>query len=376
MPPPPQRLSYYSYDSLGNPWLSGGGALRDFEVLRRQRDAWGGITVWTGKYPGFKAGERSGIRFRGIGFGGSYLVSRLSYTLFANLRVLFDRAGAIGNSISAYAPLLGGLLRPDRFFLVAHHYVGARSREKYSAMGAAAWLCEWLLFRFCRRLIVSNGMVAARARAMNPSVKVLQSQNGFDPGLLQVTPEEGSPPFILFLGRFDIYMKGLDLLIKAFCGLPREKAAGVSLVLAGAASPQALAAVEKLLPPAERSRISLVPNLPDGEKRELLRTCLFFCSPSRFEGWGIAALEANAAGKPVLVSRADGFLDSIKEGYSGLMVPVEDEAALVAGLERLIRDGALRNELGANARQWASRFTWDEIASREAKWLSTVLGAG
>lgn len=367
MLPRPKRLSFYSYDSLGNPWLSGGGALRDFEILRRQKQAWSGITVWTGTYPGFKEGDRSGIRYRGLGFGRSYLVSRLSYTLFANLRVLCDRAGAIGNSISAYAPLLGGLLRPDRFFLVAHHYVGARSREKYSAMGAVAWLCEWALFRFCRRLIVSNGKVAARAQAMNPSIRVLQSQNGFDPGLLEVTPEEASPPFILFLGRFDIYMKGLDLLIRAFGKLSAD--AGVGLVLAGAASEKALAAVESLIPPGSGGCIRLVPNVPEPEKRELLRTCLFFCSPSRFEGWGIAALEANAAGKPVLVSRADGFLDSIKEGFSGLMVPVEDEAALVVGLENLIRDGALRKELGRNAKAWATRFTWEEIADREAKWL-------
>ncbi|MDB5105069.1 MAG: glycosyl transferase group 1 [Fibrobacteres bacterium] len=363
------RLSYYSYDSQGNPWLSGGGALRDFEILKRQRDSWSGIVVWTGRYPGFRDGERDGILFRGLGSGRSYLISRLSFTLLANLRLLFDRADALGNSVSAYAPMLAGLLRPGRFYLVAHHYVGAHSRKKYSLMGMGAWLCEWMLFRFSRRLIVSNAKVAARAKAMNPRIKVLQSQNGFDPGLMQVTPEEASPPFILFLGRFDIYMKGLDLLVAAFAGLDPSVRGDTILVLAGAASPEALAAVRKLVPRDLEERIRLAPNVPDAEKREMLRTCLFFCSPSRFEGWGIAALEANASGKAVLVTRADGFLDSIKEGYSGLMVPVADGQALVVSLGRLIEDGALRRELGRNARQWASRFTWDGIAARERAWL-------
>ncbi len=369
MRPHPKSLSYYSYDSLGNPWLSGGGALRDFEILKRQRGDWSGIVIWTGRYPGFKDGEREGIRFRGLGFGRSYLVSRLSYTVLANLRLLRDRADVIGNSISAYAPMLAGLLRPQRFYLVAHHYAGAHSKEKYSLMGSAAWLCEWLLFRFCRRLIVSNGKVAERARAMNPRIRVLQSQNGFDPGLMQVTPGSASPPFILFLGRFDIYMKGLDLLVSAFAKLDPAVRGATRLVLAGAASPEAEAAVRKLVPAALADGIGFAPNVSDAEKRELLRTCLFFCSPSRFEGWGIAALEANASGKPVLVTRADGFLDSIKEGFSGLMVPVEDEAALVAGLGRLIGDEDLRRELGRNARDWAARFSWDGIAAREKAWL-------
>jgi glycosyltransferase involved in cell wall biosynthesis len=369
-----RRLSYYSYDSLGNPWLSGGGALRDYEILKRQREGWESITVWTGRYPGFRESEKDGIRYRGLGFGGGgYLVSRLAFTLSANLRVLTDRAEAIGNSISAYAPLLAGLLRGGRFFLVAHHYVGERSKEKYSLMGRFAWLSEWLLFRFCRALIVSNAKVAARAREMNPRVRVLQSQNGFDDRLLQAPPEEALPAFILFLGRFDIYMKGLDRLVAAYGKLKPESRARARLVLAGAASPKALAAVEKLAAEGERDRIDLIPNVPEERKRELLRTCLFFCSPSRFEGWGIAALEANASGKPVLVTRADGFLDSIKDGYSGLMIDVDDAQALVDGLERLIADADLRRKMGSDAREWASRFTWESIAKREREWLEANL---
>ncbi|MDQ3001526.1 MAG: glycosyltransferase family 4 protein [Fibrobacterota bacterium] len=369
-----RKLSYYSYDSLGNPWLSGGGALRDFEILKRQRDFWSDIVIWTGNHRGFRAGEREGVRFRALGFGRSYLLSRLSFTLFANLRILFDRADALGNSLSAYAPMLAGLLRPGRFFMVAHHYAGSHSREKYSLLGVAAWMCEWLLYRFCRRMIVSNGKVAERIRAMNPRVEVLQSQNGFDSGLMQVTPGEAAPPFILFLGRFDIYMKGLDLLVSAFSALDPAVRGETRLVVAGAASPEALAAVAKLVGPELADKVRLAPNVSDAEKRELLRTCLFFCSPSRFEGWGIAALEANASGKPVLVTRADGFLDSIKDGYSGIMVPVDDGPALIAGMESLIRDDSLRRDLGANAREWASRFTWEGVAARERDWLGRVLG--
>jgi glycosyltransferase involved in cell wall biosynthesis len=366
---PNQRLSYYSYDSLGNSWLSGGGALRDFEILKRQKSVWSGITVWVGAYPGFKDGVREGINYRGLGFGKSYLVSRLSFTLLANVKILFDTAGTIGNSLSAYAPILFGLFRGRRFFFVAHHYVGDRSQEKYSILGSVAWFSEWLMYKFCQRLIVSNTQVAERARSLNSQVDILKSQNGFDLALLEIKSEEAHPPFILFLGRFDIYMKGLDHLVEAYGNLKPELRQRVRLVLAGAASPKALAEMEKLVNTKPGIKIELIPNVPEEKKRELLRTCLFFCSPSRFEGWGIAALEANASGKAVLVTRADGFLDSIKEGYSGLMVALNDVQALTRGMEKLIEDLELRRLLESNARPWATQFTWDSIAEREGAWL-------
>lgn len=368
------RLSYYSYDSPGNPWLSGGGALRDFEILRRQRHSWSTITLLCGAYPGIKGGERDGIRYVPLGFGKSYLVSRLTFTALANLRLLFDGADRIGNSISAYAPMLAGLLKPKRFYIVAHHYVGSRSGEKYSLMGRIAWFCEWLLFRYSKRLIVSNGQVAARAKAMNPGMQVLQTQNGFDDALLRMDPGAASPPFILFLGRFDIYMKGLDRLVAAFAALEPTVRGDLRLVLAGAASPEALAAVAKLAADAPGAPIELVPNVPDDRKRELLRTCLFFCSPSRFEGWGIAALEANAAGKAVLATRADGFLDSLKDGFAAKLVPVDDAEALLAGMREFIEDAGMRRRLEGNAREWASRFTWDGVAAREREWLGSDPG--
>ena len=118
-----------------------------------------------------------------------------------------------------------------------------------SLMGRIAWFCEWLLFRFSRRLIVSNGEVAARARAMNPRLRVLQTQNGYDSALLTLAPGEAAPPFLLYLGRFDIYMKGLDRLVSAFASLPTEVRGSLRLVLAGAADPVVVGG-RVIVPPA------------------------------------------------------------------------------------------------------------------------------
>lgn len=390
MIPGKKRLSYYSYDSLGNPWVSGGGAVRDFEALKRYAARWD-VTLYVGRYPGFVPGDREGVRIRALGWGRGNLVCRITFGVMANLRILFDSADRIGNSLSAFAPILTGVLRRDRFFAVLHHIVAGDSLKKFGALGVIPLALENLMLRLGRNFIVSNGSVAGRILALNPRARVLTTANAIDASLLRLEPLEARPPFILFLGRFDVHMKGLDLLLRAFeeatvnapveaaatqdaldpgAPAPRPEAPALPrLILAGGASPEALESVRRLIPPRCADRVELKPNVSEDEKRRLLSGCLFFASPSRFEGFGIAALEANAAGKAVLVTDTDGFRASVKKDVSALVVPVGDVAALNAGLRALIADAGLRGRLGAGGREWAKGFDWDAIVEKEARWI-------
>jgi len=368
------RLSYYSYDSLGNPWVSGGGAVRDLEVLKRfARHA--EVTLYTARYPGFRERVEDGVRIRGIGFGRSNRLCRLAYTLAANLRVLFDRADLIGNSASVYAPVPAGLLRPGRFYAVYHHRVGARAVGKYGLAGGVARVLERGGVGFGRRCASADATAAAHVRAVNPRADVFTTFNGFDPALLDRPRAPAHPPFVLFVGRFDVYMKGLDLLIPAWIDALAPR--GIDLVLAGRASGEDLARVRALAAavPADGGSLRLELDVPEARKAELLSSCLFFASPSRFEGFGIAALEANAAGVAVLATDTDGFRDSLALGTTALAVPVDDPAALRAGLLRLADDDGLRDALGRAGRGRARAFGWDAIASREWAWITGNAGA-
>jgi glycogen synthase len=377
---PSKRLSYYSYDSLKNPWCAGGGALRDLEALKRYASEWD-VTLFVGRFPGFVPEDRDGIRIRALGGGSGNLVCRVTFGLIANLRVLFDGSDRIGNSLSAYAPILTGAFKRGRFFAVLHHIVAGDSMKKFGVVGLLPYALETLMLRLGRNFIVSNGSVAARIRGLNPKARVLTTSNSIDATLLDLPSREAEPPFILFLGRFDIHMKGLDLLLEAYRAVTEKRIGEASgtpasgtgavprLILAGAASPQAREAVLRLIPSEIAGRVELKPNVSDSEKRALLSGCLFFASPSRFEGFGIAALEANAAGKPVLVTDTDGFRDSVKKDVSALVVPVGDAQALAAGLKALIGDASLRKRLGEGGREWARGFSWDAIVAKEARWI-------
>jgi glycosyltransferase involved in cell wall biosynthesis len=386
------KLSYYSFDSLGNPWVSGGGAVRDAEVLRRfARHA--EVTLYTARYPGFKDRDEHGVRIRGIGSGRANpnWWCRLAFACSANWRVLRDRSDIIGNSASIYAPVLTGLLtefwRPRRFYAVYHHRVGARSVEKFGAAGWIPRLLEVLMLGLGKRYVISNATLAERVRRVNPKARVFTTFNGFDASLLSLprspavaAPAGASsptPPFVLFLGRFDVYMKGLDLLIPAWAETlaHRKYAGGIDLVLAGRGTDADRKKLEELIPVALRGKVRVESDVSEQRKRELLSGCLFFASPSRFEGFGIAALEANAAGVAVLATDTDGFRDSLALGETALAVPVEDRLALKAGLIRLATDATLREALGRAGRERARGFSWDAIAEKEWAWIASGIQA-
>ena len=79
--------------------------------------------------------------------------------------------------------------------------------------------------------------------------------------------------------------------------------------------------------------------------------------PARSEGFGLAILEAMAAGKPIVATRSGGPEEIVEDGLSGILVPAADPAALSAALRRVLGDSSLAFSLGRGAAQRARRFT-------------------
>jgi glycosyltransferase involved in cell wall biosynthesis len=91
-----------------------------------------------------------------------------------------------------------------------------------------------------------------------------------------------------------------------------------------------------------------------------------FCLFSEYENYSNAAIEAMAAGLPVLASRAGGFPLQIEEGVNGYLIDPRNPGELSRRLERLrSQDGALER-LKEGARRFAERFEWRRTAERVA----------
>ena len=78
--------------------------------------------------------------------------------------------------------------------------------------------------------------------------------------------------------------------------------------------------------------------------------------PSRSEGLGLAAIEALAAGRPVVAFDVGGLKEVVSEGVDGYCVPAGDEAAFAEAVIRLLADRVLLQRFGERARESAVRF--------------------
>ena len=131
--------------------------------------------------------------------------------------------------------------------------------------------------------------------------------------------------------------KGVDVLLEALVGLePAPR-----LWIAGDGPERgALEAQAQQLGLAER--VHFLGRCDD--TGDLLAACDVFVMPSRLEGLGVAALEAMAAGRPVVASRVGGLAGLVVHERTGLLVPPDDVASLADALRRLL------DELGLGVR--------------------------
>ena len=94
---------------------------------------------------------------------------------------------------------------------------------------------------------------------------------------------------------------------------------------------------------------------------------------SREEGFPNWIVEAMAAGRPVVATNVGGVPDALLDGVTGVLVPVDDDELLAQSIDRLLRDGDLRNRMGVEARSRARSLYHADTIMRSLESLYTEL---
>jgi D-inositol-3-phosphate glycosyltransferase len=98
--------------------------------------------------------------------------------------------------------------------------------------------------------------------------------------------------------------------------------------------------------------------------------------PSLDVGLGVAALEAMAAGKPVVAAKVGGLGESIVDGITGFLVPPQNSDALAAAIAQLIRSPGLGASMGRRGRERVRQtFSLQTMARENESYYRELLSA-
>lgn len=280
--------------------------------------------------------------------------------------VTFESGGRLHN-IRAIQRALRGLLRRRSFALVhAHstfagvalrtmHWPGGRPPLVYCAHGwafdrqAAGWklalmaLAERVLALRCERIVCisEHDRNSALARGLPPA-KLVTIRNGIGDQAPVAMADGITWPAtklrILFAGRFD-YQKGVDVFFSAMQQLGPEYAA----IAIGDA------ALGDFQLRQEAVNVEQTGWLSRDAVQAYLQSCDVFVIPSRWEGFGLAALEALRAGRAVVASSVGGLTELVEDGVNGYQIAPNSVQALVAALQRCTPESVA--VMGAAGRQ-------------------------
>ncbi len=175
--------------------------------------------------------------------------------------------------------------------------------------------------------------------------------------------------FVLFLGRLDIWQKGLDLLLAAWQRVCTKY--DIPLVIAGA-GPEKTALENRIDSLGLNALVKCVGRVDGLRKKELLRTCRFMVMPSREETFGLSALEAMAAKKPVVVFNIEN-LNEVVCPDCGAVVHFPDTAAFAQAVSDLWIHMNTCRRMGETGRRIADGYRWGRQAEAQIAFYQEVL---
>ena len=377
------RILHAIYDDIENPWVGGGGATRTLEIYGRIVASGHRVLVACGGYPGApRAQIRHGVRYRHVGGGRSHAWSRLSYMVGAARLIKRGGYDIVIEDVSPFSPLFTPRLGRAPAVASVQNLSGMHAPAKYGLLGLGPKLVERPLLRSFRHFIAVSPGIAEELRRIRPGADLRVVPNSAASVFFSADrgEETASPsvqqPYILSLGRIDVYQKGLDRLIEAFAVVGEKLEREIRLVIAGGGTPEQEAELrEKVAASRQKERITVLGQVAPAQAAALMRGATLLAMPSRYEAWPLTAIEAGALGVPVVGSDIVGVRDAAPQypAAHGELTPEGDIGAYAEAIERLLRQGILRREMGDKGRLWAAQFTWEALAERQLQFYKEIV---
>jgi glycosyltransferase involved in cell wall biosynthesis/O-antigen/teichoic acid export membrane protein len=359
------RILHLAFDDPRRPG-SGGGAIRSHEINRRLAKRHQ-ITAVTVKYPRCQERIEDGVRYVQAGLQLGYYGSILTYFAAIPFVVWRHRSDLLVEDFAA--PFGSSLARlwTRRPLIAQVQWLAAREKSKQYHLPFSLFE-RWGVLTHRTMIAVSAG-VGEQLQIMNQRTEVTIVPNAVEDSVWSVRTSGNQRRDVVFLGRLEMTGNGLDMLLEAFASIASRTDA--ALLIAG--DGQDNRTIDKRAKDLGlEERVKMLGRVKGIARFELLARAQIACVPSRYESFGLVALEALACATPVLAFDIACLRDLLPK-EAAVLVPAFDVARYAEELLGLLANPDRCRTMGEIGRRTARGYDWDEIASQQERvYLRTV----
>lgn len=356
------RVLHLGFQDFRQPG-SGGGAVRTHEINRRLAPDFD-VTVLTTRYADSQDRVEDGVRYVHVGRAWGYFGSILTYFGAVPFALRKHRADLVVEDFAAPFSSCLSPLWTRRKMVAMVQWLNAR--EKSRQYHLPFWLVEKWGLRLHHRYIAVSSDLADKIRLGSAGADVTVIANGVPAESFGIELHQPRRD-VLFVGRLEREQKGLDLLLEAYAQIATLTADNLLIMGDGPDETWLRGRIAEL---GLTERVQLLGRREGADKDAALATARVVAMPSRFETFGMVAVEALAAGAPVVAFDIP-CLQEVVPPELGALVPAFDVAALGAAL--LAADSS--PELEERRRAFARRYDWDCLAVEQGRVYTALLSS-
>lgn len=359
-----KSIAVIDMDDLRSSHWGSGQARATREVFKRLTDTYD-ITIYSSKYPGYQDYSEDGLNYKHIGIEHANPQWTNLYFLFnipffvrtiKNADLIVENFNA-PTSVS-FAPLFTHIPVVG----IPTMFNAAEFTRKYHL--PFHWIEQWGM-KYYQYMTAYSDVDSAKIARLNPQTEYRIIPQGVGEEFFTIPHHQ--PKHILFLGRLDIWQKGVDLLLESYAKIADR--IGYPLVIAGHGSDE-----KKLKELTQKLGIQNSVTFAGGAygemKTKLIAEALFVAFPSRHDELSLWALEALASGMPIVsfdLPEGRWMTDDV-----ALKAPPFDTEAYAAQMLHAA-DPSVNAAMRQAARNFARGYTWDRVVAQYREYFDYII---